>query len=730
MVTGAPHDTTLKSWLVDQTRATAALDTVEGGSEFARFAASLPCESDDGLYPISPAARFNLMRQLKFKHPLGPKYFCAELSAKLRGPPRLASVYALLFWRLDSEGEPETAPEYIAIGSTFDSRDGEYRASMISYSDFAAAAELIPGPAEQTILDAVAESRLVLDLQAFPASFGPAAAEFGDAARVQISALASAAAIESVRFRQPHARPEYYDVLAELGLARQWSPEDSKKYIMRLLPRQAICGVKLVPMTLREVLQPNDPNMAAWRELMATNLAGDLTLNLISPAFAFYNQWSAIDGGGEGLFENPGPRARYRRALVTSASVASLREARARLTSEPELVNAQTEEMRSILYEGVEYAQSHLLMADYVLMHTMQHVGHSLGAHPQYAADPAKVAMYPRFAGAWHNRDSAARCVFELVYGAHCLHSRLGIAHTDLHVNNITMYRWAGSTKHGYDDPVVLYVAGPRGAADAYVFPAAGVSATIIDFSRAVLGPACRPALEAGRGAQFADNFYRDQVARAVRALHRYAPSFVEKNEARLTAAFIADFESAFPVLCAVDFVAVGRSVAAAARADPAADPVAGALAAAIERAALEALLAGLRDLVAGGRRAASFAGEAAAGRPFPGAALIPRLFAEWGFAAFKRARTAQLVDAYNYGNPLRYSASDYSRFPPWARIDDLEQHLGTASLEAVLGRAADAFLDALRAPPPLAAEAERLRAEQDALDGLASGAASSSWAE
>ena len=115
-----------------------------------------------------------------------------------------------------------------------------------------------------------------------------------------------------------------------------------------------------------------------------------------------------------------------------------------------------------------------------------------------------------------------------------------------------------------YADPVVTYVAGPRGEADTYVFPAAGVSGCIIDYSRCILGPAFRPRLEEGRSAQYAAHFYRDQVARVMRTLHRYAPAFVEKHEPQLRAAVLANYDAVFPILCTVDFIAIGRNVAAA----------------------------------------------------------------------------------------------------------------------------------------------------------------------
>jgi hypothetical protein len=114
-----------------------------------------------------------------------------------------------------------------------------------------------------------------------------------------------------------------------------------------------------------------------------------------------------------------------------------------------------------------------------------------------------------------------------------------------------------------YTDPAVLFLAGPRGEADSYLFPAAGISGCLIDYSRAIIGPAFRPRLEAGRSAQYATNFYRDQVNRVMRMLHRYAPEYVLKHQDAIKGAAYADFGAVFAALCAVDFIAVGMSAAA-----------------------------------------------------------------------------------------------------------------------------------------------------------------------
>ena len=81
------------------------------------------------------------------------------------------------------------------------------------------------------------------------------------------------------------------------------------------------------------------------------------------------------------------------------------------------------------------------------------------------------------------------------------------------------------------------------------------------------------------------------------------------------------------------------------------------------------------------------FEGAAPRAVPHAGAVIVPDVFRNFRYSAWAEnthprvrpfeLKNATLTDAYNAGNPLTYSAMDYERFPPWARLDVLERHLG-----------------------------------------------------
>ena len=746
----------IKEWFIAQYVAGVGLSGAEGGTTFKQFVGTLPVavnETDnnvDAILPIAGRIQRSFL-ELKLRYPIGSGgYSCLAMVANLDG---VSTHFGYAYWRRGWESE---GPEYICVSPTFESRDGEYRCRFIRGSVFLKKCEEFASelaPYEEAILAMVA-GPLELMAIAYPKSNSSIVEDLvtqADDLRLPILAFAVALALDVWDIRRgivltAHTNTNYIKLLGAIPITHPISvlTRWAEYSFTRGCPnRHSVkCGQKIVPMFTRETMQPSDYNLATWRELAITRLASDLVLNFVSPSFALYNQWTYIEGVDETLFENAAMASRYARSRAVEATTRSLREARRGLGLAEQ--NYYTEELNAHVYESLMYAQSHLVMSPIAIAHTMEDVGWTMESLPRYVRYAG--AQWPAAIDAFASADTAARHLFELAYAAHCLHAKAGVAHTDLHVNNMTLYIWGDSVSSPmlnnstvpppyYDDPVVAYAAGPRGEADTFVFPAAGDSACIIDYSRCILGPAFRPRLEEGRSPQYATNFYRDQVNRVMRALHRYAPEYIATHQNAIKAATLANFEAVFPVLCAIDFIAIGANMAALLEvaSTPCADevrpfvvaPGAVALALRLEEVGRELLITGLLDLV---ENASAKRTPAA----FPGAAVLPRVFGEWLFPRWaarepRRARSAQLVDAYNFANELgRHSGNDYAKFPPWARLDEIERHLGEVRMTDLFERGVEPFLEALRPGTRVEVIAEQTRAQQEKLNGAGASAASS----
>lgn len=815
----------LSEWYADQYRRAVGVAGAEGGRLFSGLISQYLAATDitdSRLGTITGRIRMSKFLELKMRTPLAQTgYNCTVIGGEVNG---IKTHFALLYWPIGAQlkevlTNPDV-PAYITVSPTFTSRDGEFRRRTLSLTSFmescaASAAQL--APFEETLLRMLSASELTLYTETFG---GPNSAvdKTIDESRLAVLALSVALMLDLWDNRElliaVHVFPDYARFITVIATPQLLEASlniltvTRSRFLRGSNDRFSVAsGIKLIPMFVREVNQPFDLNLGAWRELEVAKAVGDLVVSYVSPAFALFNQWSYVERTGPELFENLAMHERYRRSQQMDSSITDLRKSRCALSLdcaaetplEPELRTYHTEELSAHLYESLEYAQSHLLVSDTTMMHSVEDVGRTLHSWPIYVrhdltAPPSHLTLFS-------DLNSFARLMFDYVWGAHCLHERLGVVHGDLHANNLTVYWWGraervervtkpGSAKFevkykaAYEDPVMIYVTGPRGEADSYIFPAAGISGCLIDYSRAILGPAFRPRLEAGRTPQFATNFYRDQVNRVMRLLHRYAPEYVAANQDAIKGAAFADFESVFRALCAVDFIAIGMSAALAIEVAGAADaeerrpyPVAAGaaeLARQIERAGRSALIGALHEIVAHARAkrgggclfectaecdcsefvgkfpaaaaairadrdtevkegGASTSASTSAGAS-AGASLIATVFQDYTFSRWSarvgdRAKKVQLVDAYNYNNSIDgISSSDYAAWPRWARIDEIEKHLGDLKLTDVIAGGTEKFVATLTGRD-LSFEvlAAQSRADAERQDGSPV-AAASSW--
>lgn len=729
----------LIEWLRQEYKGSAQLISAEGGKEYHRLLGRL-----DSGYQAGGWLRQQYFTYLRFKWPIVPDGHVYHRFAAKTGT---SFVYAYALLSADGSN-------YICVSPTFDSKDGEYRSRLITLADFLAAYEDNIQPLskiEEKILNLLSSGKLLLSVEHYPKSSEPS--RVIEEQRLPLKCMVVASLLDLGGWLQFHALPSYVQGIGELSaidpdIALMCSRTSSESPLLSASFQKGLpardttvgCGSKLIPLTLREVMSPWDPTYSAWRVMTVRDWASDMVLNVLCPSFAFANQWTYIDGGNEGLFENPNVKSRYRRGETAREATHNLREARRMVKSDiPTVVSAA--DFDAHIYDAIEYAQGFLLMSNEVLYTTEENVGFTL------ASLPLAVTQYkypqPEYARLVSDPAHFAKLAFDYLYGAHCLHAKLGVIHADAHTNNLTVYRFGAThtVKGGLESPkfepiveapLVVYVAGPRGETDTYVFPFTGTAGCVIDFSRSLIGPhgAIYADLVTEQSEIVARNFMRDQVNRILRTLFRSAPSFTKDRQEKLKAAILANPEAVFRVLSYADFMTIGRGLVsmldtklegeAAKRFKP--PPELREFAKRIADTARDAMVIYMRDLVEASVDPKSI--------PFAGESLLPKLFANYLFSAWdtKDLRKGTLVDAYNFNNPLKWSGTDYERFPPWARLDKLEEHMGEVKITDMFPRGVKDFLDSLIPTPRVDRIADRVQAEQDSLDPPAE--PTSSWIE
>ena len=802
MLNSRKNNKTIFDWYHSQYIESVDLFNSNFSTNFLSFIEDFPVKYEQGgeslQYPITGRIRMGSFLFLKFKYPLAiDGYTCCVINAEIH---KANSHFAYLYWR---KGTEDLDPEYVCLGPTYESRDGEYRKRFIKWEIFNIAFNYHTKDLhefEEAVSTMLADSTLELNMTFYPAE--PKIIRHYQHSRLPIKLFAYLLALDlwefSTSLLMAHTHPEYIKLISNIGHDFPQLIKKSKEFQYKTIENfnkikdinyitlkfekhseniEVQCGQKIVPMFQQEIIQFEDYNLSVWRETLIQQHISNLVINFICPSFPIYNQWTYIEDVNFELFENNAMADKYARGTAMERSVSDLRNARKSIDSTIDLQNYHTEEFNANIYEDIEYAQSHLIMSNIALLHTMEDVGWTLHSINDFINKP--LVKLPQVAKIF--REDTYNYIFNYVYAAHCMHTKMGIVHSDIHSNNLTFNLWALANeniyKNGkvsfhqyYKNPVTVYATSYKDE-DIYIFPTTGITATIIDFSRSIIGPDFRPKLEKNKTPQIATNFYRDQVNRVMRALNRHAPSFVEKNQEAIKAAVIGNFELIFPVLCCIDFIAIGstlieyfertnrETVSGGAKKSSKTKKLdkssktkksdKSSKTASIQSDALrsgqhvnvqfctkikelgqELLITGLSTIVDQIKNI----NETKINIEYPGFKML-KLFEEYNLINFKQKYTNNfnhtsdvyaVTDGYNYNNDVKYSGTEYAKFPPWGQLSEIEKQLGKYKMEDVLESNIEKFLQSIKKNVHISIISEQARMESEKKYGEAIYTASS----
>jgi len=698
---------------------------------------------DMDTFGMSGVSRSLEFLDIKFGYPLRRSGYTVAAFSAATGASK--SIYAYLYWPINS-----SAPEYICISHSFDSKDGEYRYRFNRFVDYLKLYEKhssVFSPIEAAVITMIKNKKLVLDIN-FTAS-QDTHVDYVTHNRLSLKLFVIALVLDYIpishNIMQNHANKEYILVLSNIY-------QNIPKIILAILltknggiilgefvpaDDELMCGQKLYPLTIRESIQTDDINFSVWREIWINRKTTDLVINAIAPSFPIYDNWTIIDGiDVRSFFDNKDMHKKFKKSAKAEKIMRHLSEAR----GETETTDYYMAQFDHRIYESIEYAQSYLLMSGVVVCSVSEYVGLTPKSFATLLENGpvSSATTNPALRRVFEDGEMCARYMFDLCYGALAAHTRCHVAHTDIHQNNITIrlaeelarfsYKGGKWVEH-LKGPTIAYILDPLKAdKSTYVFAHDGIYACIIDYSRGVVGPAARGELGETHGKTYAKDFYRAQISRSLATLAHYLPVFVQKHQEKIKGLLLASPEAMFRVLTAVDFLAIGRSFsyiyddinkpALLSNAPPEGGPKknpplrapkdAVDRARRLEKAALEFLVTRLSDLMEKGEPDST---------PFAGDEVIPLVFADYSYerraAAGKKNGLAGtfVTDIYNIRAPLAYSSEEYAKFPPWARVDVLEKHLFGLDISEVMGdRGEEPFLNSLKSGQHFDVLRERLQ--------------------
>lgn len=692
----------LGAYLQEQAFGHLELSGVPGGTAYKEFLRSHATGGKD--FISGPGHVANNYAVLRYGFPMYPRYATAVMTAKSIRPNRSEigeTVYGYAYWPLtDAQEIPESqAPEYVCLGGTFLSQDGEYRSHLLWWKEFEdvylgeEGRELI-SEVETRVLEMIAEGNIELSMHAYPlGSLTPVLTEWADELRLLLKVFIAQILLAEKYYIIPHRQPSYREAMEapmqglEDLITTDSNTSPQKRTLLAKLKQgfrsgnptsgsRLRCGQKIIPLMRAEATQMFNIIHPTWREIWASEKMSDLKLNGRVDGLPFFNQWFAINKIGEELFENQTMLDLFRADRVVRAALAQLQATRRAIMDGDLGSRANLKElMDAELYRGVLFGEERLLLSDIAVVLTGEWVGETLAGIP-HMKPPLNISPL--------QGNKFETVLFGYAYACLAMHE-VGV-HSDLHMNNITVHRRT-APKPGL---CAAYVAGPEGQADTYVLPDHGMRGCIIDYSRLIVNPEQKAELERGQGAEQTATFFRAQATRVLMAIDRWLPAFAKKHQEKLKGAALARGKDLYNVLTALDYLALGHNIGELLRENgengywkP--SPKCLALCEALEEAAREELIGGLQ--------AVALQNNSSRGVPKTssevGRRIMRRVFQECLFSNWDPSELEKLtlVNIVSTEAPIKYSGESVETFPPWIQPQNLVRFGGGKTIDEILSR-------------------------------------------
>ena len=592
-----------------------------GGSAFRRFLRAGEAVSEPGPFLQFTAGRAveHLRASLAVRMPPAA-YNVATMSAVFADGEY--THYGILYWHRGAK--------YIALGPTFSTQGGEFRPFLFWHDELPELGEA----AEAAVMEVV---RAGVRLEATLLRRSERLADYLDSSRLLLRALGALLLISPrpEQLDKTHVQPAYRRLLRTSQAALVSIPPRLRHQALGHFWTLPFVSQKLLPLAAGG--ERFDLDYSAWRECWVSELCGRLVKSRAAGGYPMLYQTFTLKAGAF-LYETGAQRRHWRANRVARLGLVG-EAARDRLPAPARAI--------------AERAEKCLQLSEKSLLLVMERVGlETVNSH--HVVWRSSLLRHPKYFRGW---------LFELCYCCHVLHERAGVAHNDLHLNNITLWPDA-VVDPGGKQWSRAFIAGPGGEADTFLQPEFGHRAYIIDFGRVLVGPGAETRIQAtGRSRAAVLNFYRNQLGRVLPELQRAAKEAGLPPPSAKQAG--GQPGTAFAALAGRDFCTAGRNLRVLFDEKDPETAEQHRLTQALLREGEKFVAARLADLAAG-RNAPGL----------PGLALLKKIFAE-DLYAVSPLRKGTCTAFYDIGAEIRE--------PDWADLGKAEQALGSAELRRML---------------------------------------------
>lgn len=594
-------------------------------------------------------------------------------------------IYSILYWK---KGEPI----YACVSPTFESSKGEFRDSFCNYKQVDEVFNKYPKVLcviEDILLEKFKAKEFDMDYGIYTGEEYDYGEKSYSNIGIKLLAISGFMTLYRLTYNQIqlHTHKTYINMLNKLleGIDKNFIFKHYKesKDIYNIIFRndsERPYGQKLTPLTVGEVISVGDISYKPWRELIISYAVSDMVLNYISPNFAIGSNWTYLEGVDSTMFDN----MIIRHKLTINKTIEKMVDDYKRIYEESSKIE-DIEVYRENLLAEINDLNKNKLLSKVALARIDENVGFTMGTIPRNIRK-AEIVQ-PHYNNFINDIDYFNKYIFDILYGCHVLHKKLGIINFDLHLNNVTIMKAYNFYKTKVTETGIQSITYAKGegekyctaytiGSNTYYFPFDGFYGSIIDFSDSIINSTFLDyTYRYGSGERQNEDEIIDKEKDEIYTKLADSLSYVEKNKDSVKGAIISNYDNMFKVIATIDYVTFLRKlrmtfereseVVGDKRPFKVSEPIRKKLKS-MEDRSLAYMLKIIQQVTTG-----TGAGRDAV--QFPGDALIPEFFGSYT----KKEENVAVFEAWNFNLNIEHSVGIYRNFPSWAKKDYIEDKYG-----------------------------------------------------
>lgn len=326
-------------------------------------------------------------------------------------------------------------------------------------------------------------------------------------------------------------------------------------------------GQKLIPLSLSDVQNPFNLMYKPWREYLININITNLVTNNITPGFPICNNYSYIKNTKKTLYDNEIQYEKLHSSGIAISIYELLNKARSytymnldkdKIIKEKinSWISNKFKTLHDKINDPIDFIKNDMIMSEVTLAMVSEYTGRTIW---DVFILISKSPYYNKLVGEpLTSRGSKyfTKYIFDVCYSLLAMNEKYGIIHGDLHLNNITLHNntYKSFSENGIKNPQILYIIDDN---NQYIFDTCGYYSCIIDYSRSIILPdklSLLKDLSLPKSHEYLidhDKFHLEQVKRLIHIYKCYSDDKTDSET--LTFIFKNKFEAVFKLLTATD---------------------------------------------------------------------------------------------------------------------------------------------------------------------------------